>query len=191
MKEKCMFKKLFETRCLLLILATVFLLVGNALAENMDYANMSDEELHQIISLASEELSRRADKDKKTILIDQDGILLYLTGQYTIEHTLLGQTILTLNTIMENNSAKNISIGHYMSSINDWDVDFSSIDINASPGHKIKGSISFDLDDANISMYEEIKMIELELCVFDTSSYDTIIDTEVIRIDPYVLVEQQ
>lgn len=160
-------------RILAALLATLLLLSLCAFAEGMDFASMTDEELHALVDgarneLANRELAATAD----TVLIDQDDVKVYLTGEHKVSSN---GSYLYMEAVVVNDSDKQISILIDSSSINGWDV-FSTGISETNPGKKQKGEFDFSLEDAGISSYEEIEEIEMELYLFDSINYDRISD---------------
>ena len=68
---------------ILVLLAALMLTVLPAMAKQLDYANMKDDELQAIVDSARNELTKRQlEEDGKTLLFEHDGISVYLTGEY-------------------------------------------------------------------------------------------------------------
>lgn len=172
-------KKLFS---LVLILA----LCGSvALASDIDWGSMNDEEIKTIISEAQNELAKRNPVAEGTlpiaegtVLIDRDGILVTLTGKIET----LG-TLMELEVIVENNSAEPVYVNVSSSSINGWEVFGAGVaDIGA--GKKKKGDLMFTLDDANIGSPSEIEALELVLSVANADTWSTIFTADSVTLVP-------
>jgi len=167
------------------ILALVMVLVcifcwGFASAEGLDFASMSDEQLQAIIDGAKAELSsRNGGAVADGVLIDQDGVKVYLTGEYEVWG--YDSFYLSLEAIIENNSDRGISVDFMSASINGWEVYGSGI-YDTGSGKKQKGVFEFNLSDAGISTYEEVEEIEMNFYFFDSESYDTIKEFDPITL---------
>lgn len=158
-------------RMIAALLATLLLLTVCAFAEGTDFASMTDEELHALVDgarneLANRELSATAD----TVLVDQDGVKVYLTGENRVSSS---GTYLYLEAVVVNDSDKKVSVGVDTSSINGWDVYGGGIG-ETNSGKKQKGEFSFSLEDADISSYEELEDLEMELYLYDADAYERI-----------------
>ena len=167
-------------RLFALVLAMT-LIGSSALALEIDWSTLSDDEIRTVIAEAQTELSSRAPLPEGTlpiadgtVLLDQDGILVTLTGKVETMGTLM-----ELEVIVENNSSKGIYVNVSSSSINGWEVFGAGIaDIGA--GKKKKGDLMFTLDDASISSPSEIEELELTLSVADADSWMTIFDADTV-----------
>ena len=90
---------------------------------------------------------------------------------------------MTLEVIVENNSAEPIFLNVHSSSINGWEVFGAGIsDIGA--GKKKKGDLMFTLDDAGISSPSEIEELELTLSVANADTWSTTFTTDTITLAP-------
>ena len=167
------------------ILALVMVLVcvfcwSFACAEGLDFASMSDEQLQAIIDGATEELANRKGSNVADgVLIDQDGVKLYLTGKHEVWG--YDSHYLSLEAVVENNMDCGISIDFESVSINGWEVYGSGI-FDTGSGKKQKAEIDLLLSDAEISTYEEIEEIEFVFKMFDSDTFKTI-----KKFDPVVL----
>lgn len=85
----------------------------------------------------------------------------------------------SITVLIENNSAKNITIQSRSCSVNGLMVDtmFSS---DVAAGKKANDSITLSSSDLEISSITTIKDIEFALHIFDADSWDNIVDTEPI-----------
>lgn len=167
-----------------LLLALLFCACA-ASASEIDWSGMTDDEIKGIIAEAQAELSKRSPAvegalpiAEGTVLLDRDGILATLTGKVDT----LG-SLMTLEVIVENNSAEPIFLNVHSSSINGWEVFGAGIsDIGA--GKKKKGDLMFTLDDAGISSPSEIEELELTLSVANADTWSTTFTTDTITLAP-------
>ena len=151
--------------------------ISPSLAE--DYSKMSTNELHDIQkSIRSELLKRDLVIGNKTRLFEQDGVSLYLTGDY--KDTLLG---FQLNVIIINDSDKKISIcpEDTKVSVNGWEIPcMTNTQVNA--GKKLKGYFVFNLENADIISSDDIEEIELRLYIYDHDNY-----TRISTLEPIII----
>lgn len=156
---------------LALILA-MLLMFTSACAEGFDFASMDDATLQAIIDGAKAELdNRNGSETDNSILLDQDGVKMYLTGNHEVWGS--DNYYLDLEVIVENNSDRGICIDFDSVTINGWEVYGSGI-YNTGSGKKQKGMLEFKLTDASISTYEEVEEMEMIFYMFDDESYETI-----------------
>lgn len=163
---------------LALILALLMLLSipCSAFAEAPDVSAMTSEELQGLIDAARNELlSRELADGENIVLVDQDGVQVYLTGDYEIEA--YSSTYLYMTAVVINNTDHMVGFYAKIATINGWDVDFTGT-VDVSPGSKKKAKLEWRISDADISTFEEIEEMKLSLQVYDSSTYDEICDTE-------------
>ena len=167
----------------ILAMFLLFLMIGGvAMAEMPNYEAMTDEELHTMIDLARNELMRRELVfGEKVMLIDQDGIQVYLTGKYEIKS--YSSTVLYLEAVVINNTNMNVTVSNenYKASVNGWDVRAESIAFT-NPGKKQKKSFEITISEAEISSFEEIEDIEFNLYAYDTEKYARICEPDPITV---------
>ena len=161
---------------LILVLVLVLCAVGSA-AETT-YAAMSTEQLHTAASAIRNELLKRdLVAAENVVLVDQDGVQVYMTGNNEIDW--IGA--FAIEVVVVNNSTKKISILSEIASINGWTVYMSGV-TETGPGKKQKGTLSFDLDAAGISSIEEIEEVEIELIIYDSDAWESVSKTPSIVI---------
>lgn len=172
-------------RKIMAVVLVMALCASAALASEIDWAGMTDDEIRAIIAEAQAELAKRAPVAEGTlpiadgtVLIDQGDILVTLTGKVETMGTLM-----ELEVIVENNSDTPIYVNVTGSSINGWEVFGAGIaDIGA--GKKKKGDLMFTLDDASINSPSEIDELELTLSVADADSWNTIFTADTVTLVP-------
>ena len=122
---------------LLIILMLVSTVPSFAFAE--DYGSKSDEELQTMYTAIRQELASRGfQAENKKVLIDQNGIQIYVNGDFSVEKEWYGP-ILKLPIVISNNSNMNICVQLRNSSVNGWSCETTfSPEIPA--GKKIKDS---------------------------------------------------
>ena len=156
-----------------------------AFASELDWSSMTDDEIRAIITEAQEELAKRTPAvegalhiAEGTVLINQDNILVTLTGNVETMGSLM-----QLEVIIENNGTEPIYVNVTGSSINGWEVFGAGVaDIGA--GKKKKGDLMFTLEDADISSPSEVEELELTLSVANADTWNTMFTTEAMTLVP-------
>lgn len=160
---------------LALILA-MLLMFTSACAEGFDFASMDDATLQAIIDGAKAELdSRKA--TETPVLIDQDGVLVYLNGNNEVIQYDEETIYLSLETVIENSSPNRIWIINESMSINGYNVysdNFPPVDA----GNKRNCNLEFCISDANIKTYEELEEMVASFEVVNDETNDTIFKSE-------------
>lgn len=149
-------------------------------AEGTDFAAMSDEELHALVDGARNELAKRElTAAEGTVLFEQEGVTVYLTGEHKIGYS--GE--LELEAVVVNDSDLEVDVFLDSASINGWDVYNSGIG-EVSAGKKKKDYFAFNLEDAEISSYEEVEDIDMALYLVDEKEFERICEPVPVTIHP-------
>lgn len=156
---------------LLALILALILSCSVAFAAVPDISGCTDAELQQLIDLARNRLYVNALKiEKDAVLVDRDGILLYMTGEY---HTWGSSNVyLTINCVLVNNNKFEVSVGFETSSINGWEV-YGSGTGSCEAGKKKKVELEFELTDADIKTVEEIEDITFSLYTYNSTDWKT------------------
>ena len=164
-----------------LAMAAAFaLLCTPCLADDLDYASMSDEELHAVVDGARNELaSRELTMAGDTVLFDQDGFKVYLTGNNEISEY---SPFLRLEAIAINDTDKTVDFRISEASVNGWDVYCGGIEVNA--GKKKKDGLGIDLSSTDVKTMEDIEEIELKMYLYDSDAYERLTDEITITLHP-------
>lgn len=171
---------------ILLVLFAFAVFCGHALAADLDWTNMTDDEISAIIAAGQAELASRnpvssddvLHMTEGTVLLDQNGILVTLSGKIETMGSMM-----QLEVIIENNSSDPIYLNVTGSSINGWEVFGSGVaDIGA--GKKKKGDLMFILSDAEIERPDQIEELELTLSVANADTWNKIFDADTITLVP-------
>lgn len=171
-------KRLFS--CILALL----LLCSSALAAVPDLSGCTDEELAALIDLARNRLYRNALKlEKDAVLIDHGGVLLYLTGEYTLS-SYSDTCFLYLHCILVNSTSFEASVGCDDCSANGWEI-FGMGTGGCQASKKKKVDLSFSLMDADISKLEALEDLSFTLRVYNMDTFDT-----VFTADPITLTQE-
>lgn len=150
------------------MLVVVLLFCCTAYSEGLDVSSMTDEQLHKIIDLAKNELLKRElIAQEKLIIFDQDGVQLYLTGEYKFR-----LPYMELNAVVINNSDVTVAFStDYKVSVNGWEVwgdpDYLG---KTSPGKKHKGNFTIKIEDAEVGSFDEIEEIEFNLTLVNADT---------------------
>ena len=153
-----------------------------AQAEGMDFTAMTDDELHALVDGARNELAKRElVVAEDTVILEQEGVTVYLTGEHEIDYS--GN--LNLEAVVVNDSDREISVFLDSASINGWDVFNVGIG-ETSVGKKQKGFFLFQLEDAEISSYEEVEDIEMTLYLFDAEKFERVGEPVPVVVHPAV-----
>lgn len=166
-------KKLFS------ILIALILIGGVAMAESIDYASMTDEELHTVIDLARNELARRElTIGDNTLILDAEGIQVYTTGNITYDGYRL-----KLEVIAVNNSKAELTINTEKASVNGWSISNAPGLHGTSAGKKQKGYFDFYITPDLLPDAESVEDIEFVLSFLDKDNgYKTFYTSDPITI---------
>ena len=161
----------------IILLLTLIVPSTAASAANIDWNSMSDQEITDAINQGRIVLaSRIPDGTDHLTIVNQDGIEIYLTGNY--KYDTYGDYIdLKLEAVVVNGTNYNINISDNGSCINGWTVETSGI-YDTPAGRKQKGNITMSLVDADITTYEEITDIDFVLRAYEPDNYSIDIDLE-------------
>ena len=164
---------------LLFAVLFIFSISVEAFAELPDFTSLTDEELHALVDGARNELkARELVINEKTVLLNQEGVQIYLTGPYEVEaQSYSNYTTISFEAVVVNDTDKKINVSFESSSVNGWDVDNSGI-LEISAGKKKKGNLKLRISDADITTYEEIEDIELVFKVWDDDTWNTMFTSD-------------
>lgn len=168
-------------KILVLVLAVLLAFCGVATAE-ADYSAMSDDELHATINAARNELVRReliAAED--VVIVDQDNLQMYMTGNNEISVMDNGDVWLYIEFVVINDADTSINLLVNQSTVNGWDVHGDGMGAT-SPGAKQKVRMRMKVSDGEVSSLEEIEDIVVSYKVFDSDNSKTISTTEPVTI---------
>lgn len=158
------------------LLAAVLLLGACALAE-ADYSALSDAELHAMIDGARNELAKRElVAEDKAVILEQDGVTVYLTGDIVFEYNFL-----KIGVVVVNDSDKTITLLLDEASVNGWTL--NAVGVSETPsGKKQKGTLQFLVSDGEIESAEEVEDIEAVFKLWDANEYETVFESDPIAI---------
>lgn len=163
----------------LAFLLAILLVFTSAYAEEWDVASMDDATLHSIIDGVRNELAKRElNADENTVLFEQDGVTVYLTGDHRIDD--YGDSLyLCLDAVIINENEKNVWISTDSACVNGWNVYADGMP-ETNSGKKQKCEVSFLISDADISTYEEVEDVEFVFSLVDAETYEVFSTTETI-----------
>ena len=145
------------------LVLVLLLSVSVAVSEDFDMSSMTDEQLHKILDSVRNELTKRELVfGEKTVIFDQDGVQVYLTGDCSV-----GKRYTELYAVVVNNSDVPVRFEtspDYTITVNGWDT-WGDPDYlrTTSPGKKQKGYINFNSENAEITSFDQIEDIEITL----------------------------
>ena len=169
---------------LMMIALALCMLFGCCYAEEADYPSMTNEQLYSILDQVRNELAKRELAiAENTVIVEQDGVTVYLTGKYDLWGDPGSGLYMGLQAIVVNESEYNVAVTVESASINGWVVYSGGIGETAA-GKKQKSTLDFDLSAAEVGAYEEIDEIELNLVLYDMTAWETISRVETIVLHP-------
>ena len=110
-------------------------------------------------------------------IFNQNGIVITTNGY---EPSSLSDPEIKL--IIENNSTQNVTIQTRNSSVNGYMIDFQ-ISCEVAAGKKANDTISISRSELNASGVKAVANIEFNFHIFDTDTWDTIVDSEVVTLN--------
>ena len=116
---------------------------------------------------------------EETAVFEENSIKITVTGLDTD-----GWMGPELKLLIENDSASNITVQTRLSSVNGFMVD-SSISEDVAVAKKANAGILFSDSDLKNAGIETISNIQFSFHIFDTDSWDTIMDSELITVNTY------
>ncbi len=165
-------KKIFA-----LILALI-LSCSVAFAAVPDISGCTDEELRQLIDLARNRLYVNALKvEKDAVLVDQDGILLYMTGEYIFDYMGPDFCLLRINGVLVNNNSFKAGVYFENCSANGWEIHGPGV-VSAQPGKKTKCELTFDFSEAELYQLEGLEDLTFTMHISNSENYKTIFTLE-------------
>ena len=146
-------------------------------ARAADYQSMTDEELlAEANAIRSEQLERRFALEDKTILLDQDGAQVYLTGDRRFSHG-----IYCLEVVVINNSDYTIQILIDNVSVNGWQCSGTGT-TKIEPGNRLMGELRFNVTKTDIISEEDLSDLHFALVLYDSVNHERISITEPITM---------
>lgn len=172
-------KGIMKKRFMKLVALTISLLLlyGAACADSFDYSTLSSEELHAMLDgVRNELLIREIHAGGETVLLDQDGVFVYLDGTVEVNHSKSGGDYLHLGVVVVNNTDKQVSIRNIDGCVhvNGWEIVSGGVD-KVDPGKRKADEFLIKLNNAKISTLEEVEEIEFEIFAYEGTDQKSII----------------
>lgn len=153
-----------------------------AIADDLDYASMTDDQLAAVISAARSELLKRDMVAKENLkLFEQDGISLYLTGGYEVKEWGEGKHVLELEGIVINDTDQMIDVRIDNVAVNGWEV-YGGIIQKVGAGNKKKDTFEIRIYDADIHSFDEITDIQFVFRTTKSEGFDKIFALDPITV---------
>ena len=116
------------------------------------------------------------------MLFEQDGVTVYMTGDYTIRESSISDDIwLKINIVVVNDSGRDVGIDTVNPSVNGWDVS-ASILSTTTKGKKSKQELTLNVKDAEVKSLEEIEELEIAFRMYDGETYKTFAEIPAITL---------
>ena len=150
-----------------------------------DYSSMTDEQLKEQLDATRNELAKRGFvAKKKTVILEQAGIQIYINGDIYIDkdYSWSDDYYLYIPVVVINDTTSNISIMVENPSMNGWTTQGADSGTSTPAGKKAKGSLYFSLEDADVETLEDFTDVEFTLTIYDSSTYKNIVKTGPITI---------
>lgn len=148
----------------LLALLLALLLIGSiALAEAVDFASMTDDDLNALIDSAKAEVERRdlTSNTENVTVFDAQGVTIVITSFEVDDDSWLYKPSLVAQLKAVNTSANDLSIYIDNVAINGWEVGNTGL-VDIAAGHKEKDKFEFNLEDADVTTLDELETIEIK-----------------------------
>ena len=163
-------KKLFALLLALLLIGSV------ALAETIDFASMTDEELNTLIAGAQAELKSRSGGEE--YWYNDGGIVVYPAGASKFDNI--------MNTVdyaiaVENGSDKTINVSCEFV-VNGWEATTLGVIDDVAPGKSKKDFASIFVKDFGVTSLEDVETLEVSIDIYD-NDYDMIAEVGPIDVD--------
>ena len=138
------------------------LLCSCALAEGLDLASMTDDDIYTLIDTAHSEIERRGllGNTENVTVFDEQGITIVFSSFDVDPDNWLYKPALVAKGKVVNTSGNDMAIYIDNVAINGWEVEsMGMVDIQA--GHKEKEEFQFKLEDADVTALDELETMEL------------------------------
>lgn len=147
----------------LFVIVLSLLLVGCfALAESIDWANMTDEEVNTVIDNGKAEIERRGliGNTENITVFDENGVSIIITSFAIDTESWIYQPCLTVDFIITNTSNDDYKIYIDNVAINGWEVEYTGY-AEVAAGHKAKDKFLFKLADSDVETEEQLETFEI------------------------------
>ncbi len=150
-----------------------------------DISTMTDAELKAQYDTIRNELASRGFKaENKTVIFDQDGYQIYISGEARIDkkYSVSSELCLYIPIVIVNNTSYNTNLSLHNCSVNGWSAEGYGIESETPAGKKSKASLRFDLVNTDLEIMEDFTDVEFVINVIEKITYKHIIESEPITI---------
>ncbi len=146
-----------------------------------DLSAQTDEELLDAYRTIRIEIAARGySAEGKKMILDENGIQIYINGDIRVEESWLG-TCALLPVIIINSADRDVCIQVRDAGINGWACD--AIFSPSIPAYKkIKEEIKYDLEMTDVETLAEIEDIEFRFDIFDDDTWEDILEADIITL---------
>ncbi len=145
----------------ILSIFVILAMTTTAMAE-VDFASMSDDEIADLIRSAAAELNSRHLEETRFILRDSDGILIYATGNLSIENS-WSTLVLKLEVVIDNSTDEELTQNLRYQTVNGWDADNSNF-YSCAPHSKKIAQINFKIsDNPEVDSLDDVSVLTMKL----------------------------
>ena len=135
-------------------------------------SSLSDEQLkEQFKAIRNELASRGLTTEKSTVILEQNGVRLYISDAPTITKSWDNKHYLNIPLVIINDSGKSIAVVPEEGSVNGWKAECDLSDRNVPIGKKSKVNLQFLLDDTDVEKIEDFEDFELWFKVYDNDDW--------------------
>ncbi len=178
-------KRIMKRFCLILVL--VFLVsiasaCGSSEVKTPSSVSTGEKESLKKVPASAESSSGKKESRpditiEESVLFDQDGVRITSKGL-----NLKGSFGPEIKLLIENNNEKSVTVQARNASVNGYMVD-TSMSADVAAGKKANDALSIMRSDLELAGIETIAEIEFSFHIFDSESWDTIVDSDRIRIE--------
>ncbi|MDO5327129.1 MAG: hypothetical protein Q4G00_10475 [Clostridia bacterium] len=135
-------------------------------------SSLSDKQLKEQFNAIRTELANRGlTTEKSTVILDQNGVKLYISDAPTITKSWDNKYYLNIPMVIINDSGKSIAVVPEEGSVNGWKAECDLSDRNVPIGKKSKVNLQFLLDDTDVEKIEDFEDFELWFKVYDNDDW--------------------
>ena len=159
---------------LLTFLLTLVFLFSLSVVYAADYSSLTDAQLkEQYDAIRNELYLRGLIVENKTVILEQNGVQIYISGSATVEKNWSGLS-LNIPLIVVNSSNNNITITMDDVSVNGWTISSFSASISSNDvpaGKKAKANMEFDLEDTDVETISDFEDAEFTITIYNKDDW--------------------
>lgn len=163
----------------------VFLIMISCYASASDFSSTPEEKLLEELNLIRNELAARGlDAANKRVLVDQDGVQIYISDEIKVDkqYSWDDKNSLIIPIVIINNTNHNINMLVENPSVNGWKVEFGYSSLTVPAGKKSKTTFTFNIADTDVESIKGFEDVEFSLRVYDDNDWEDLFTTEKITI---------